>query len=171
MQIRSLRLTDYIGIIKLKNARAKEGGIAVSKKLTNRKKELDNIKKILKRVRKGEAVFIVAEQDGEIIGFCSIEKSEKKSRPHVATLGILVKKEFRNKGIGKKLINHAIKSAIKNIKGLEIIELMTHSKNIPAIALYKKVGFKEVARIKKYFKWEGKYYDQIIMQKKMKNIQ
>ncbi|MCK9596069.1 GNAT family N-acetyltransferase [Candidatus Pacearchaeota archaeon] len=53
---------------------------------------------------------------------------------------VLVKKDFRNKKIGSKLIKKFIK--ILNKKGIKKVRLGVDVKNKKAILLYKKLGFK-----------------------------
>ena len=45
----------------------------------------------------------------------------------------------------------------------EILHLGVKNDNINAINLYKKMGFHEVGRHKNFFKIEGNYYDEILM--------
>jgi ribosomal protein S18 acetylase RimI-like enzyme len=57
-----------------------------------------------------------------------------------------------------------IKLAKKELRpGLKIIRLSVYSNNKIAIALYKKYGFKEVAKIPKQIQYKGKLIDEIIM--------
>lgn len=60
---------------------------------------------------------------------------------------IFVRKEFRNKKIAQNLINEVIKDY-----KLDNITLEVSDKNIPAIKLYEKLGFKKVAIRKNYYK-------------------
>lgn len=65
-------------------------------------------------------------------------------RKHRAILhGIHVDKEYRGKGIGKKLIKEVIKS-LKNYKINKLI-LYVKEDNIIALNLYKKMGFKKTS--------------------------
>lgn len=62
---------------------------------------------------------------------------------------IAVKKEYRGKGYGKMLMNALIEDAKKqNIKAMTLEVRVT---NKSAIALYKKLGFKEAGIRKKYY--------------------
>lgn len=64
-------------------------------------------------------------------------------------MNIVVKKSFRNKGIGKKLLDFLIKEAKKqNIKN---IFLEVNKNNFPALKLYKNFGFKEIGIRKNYY--------------------
>jgi len=70
---------------------------------------------------------------------------------------LFVKDEFRNQGIGKKLVEYLYKLS-------EIITLEVSVENYPALHLYEKLGFKEVGRRPKYYKG----IDALIMEKVIK---
>ena len=61
---------------------------------------------------------------------------------------IFVLNNFRNQGIGSKLLEYLLKKC----KFCENITLEVRKNNDSAIALYKKYGFKEVALRKNYYK-------------------
>ena len=61
-------------------------------------------------------------------------------------IDIFVSKEYRNNQIAQLLINEIIKDY-----NIDNITLEVSNKNIPAINLYKKLGFKEVAKRKNYY--------------------
>ena len=62
-------------------------------------------------------------------------------------IDVFVSKEYRNKKIAQCLINEILKDY-----NLENITLEVSVKNIPAINLYEKLGFKKVAIRKDYYK-------------------
>lgn len=70
---------------------------------------------------------------------------------------LFVKDEFRNQGIGKKLVEY-----LYNLSG--IITLEVSVENYPALHLYEKLGFKEVGRRPKYYKG----IDALLMEKVIK---
>lgn len=112
------------------------------------------------RVKAG-MVYIVVRVNNEFIGGASIEPREGKAS-HVGYFGIYLKKEFRNLGIGTRLIRKIVEVARQ--KNLEIIQLYVFASNKQAIHTYKKFGFQEVGRIKKGIKLQnGKYTDEITM--------
>ena len=90
--------------------------------------------------------YLVVKDNSKIIGFAGI----KVILPDADIMNIVVKKDFRNQGIGslllKKLINLSKSLNIKNLF-LEVNE-----KNTPAILLYNKFGFKKISTRKNYYK-------------------
>ncbi|MBR6505197.1 MAG: ribosomal protein S18-alanine N-acetyltransferase [Clostridia bacterium] len=89
--------------------------------------------------------YIVAKEDNDIVGFGGLWKSIDD----IHLTNIVTKKNLRNKGIGKTILNELINQA-KNF-GYNIITLEVNENNLPALSLYKKFGFKEVGIRKKYY--------------------
>ncbi len=58
---------------------------------------------------------------------------------------VAVKPEFRRKGIGRQLVNHAV-SALMNI-GCPKVNLQVRSTNAAVVAFYKAIGFSTEDRI------------------------
>ena len=88
--------------------------------------------------------IFVAIEDNKIVGFITGEIFKKKAWYNVQ-LGeinnIFVLEEYRQKGIGKKLV----KTMIDTFKqeGITNIDLYTFGNNIDAIKFYEKIGFKK----------------------------
>jgi ribosomal protein S18 acetylase RimI-like enzyme len=80
---------------------------------------------------------------------------------HVGTLGMGVLKDFRGRGIGRRLIEETIAQATQ--LGFEKLELTVHASNERAIALYRRVGFTEEGRRKRGWFVDGIYDDLILM--------
>ena len=78
-------------------------------------------------------------------------------------MNIVVKKDFRNNGIGSLLLDYLI-SYSKSIN-LKTITLEVNEINIPAIKLYEKFDFEKLGIRKKYYNGEN---DAIIMSKNFK---
>ena len=90
--------------------------------------------------------YLVAKIDNEIIGFAGI----KIILDEADIMNIVVKKNFRNNGVGSLLL----KNLIELSKDLNIssISLEVDETNIVAINLYKKFDFKEIGNRKNYYK-------------------
>lgn len=99
------------------------------------KQELENKK----------TTYIVAKENDEIIGFAGIMICLDE-----ATLNnIVVKKSFRNKGIGGELLEALIELCSE--MSIHSFTLEVNVNNIPAIKLYEKFGFKNLGIRKKYY--------------------
>jgi len=91
--------------------------------------------------------LLLAEDKNKIVGISSVEL-RKDRESHVGEFGISIRKEYRGIGLGKKLMKEVLKLAKRELKP-KIIRLSVFSENKIAPNLYKKFGFKEVARIPK----------------------
>lgn len=117
----------------------------------------------LESIKKGKAVFLVAEHNGVIAGTIGVDSGIWREN-HVGNLGITIKEGYRGIGLGTYLIKEIIKLAKKELQPKpKIIRLSVFPTNKPAIGLYHKCGFKKVARIPKQIYLQGKLRDEIIM--------
>lgn len=97
-------------------------------------------------LRNSLSKYIVAKTETEIVGFAGIIDTLEQFE----ITNIVVKKNFRNNGVGNALLAELIKLAQINNKDKIILEV--NSTNLPAIKLYEKNGFKNIGFRKKYYK-------------------
>jgi len=106
--------------------------------------------------RRFPLTFLVAEEDGEVVGYimCRIETGLPNlgffgliKKGHVVSIAVMP--EHRGKGIGYTLM----KEAMKNMEKYNAKEcfLEVRVSNQPAINLYKKLGFQVVKTIRHYY--------------------
>jgi len=100
--------------------------------------------------------FIVAEEDGEIVGYvmCRIETGLPDfgllgiaKRGHVISIAVLP--EHRRKGIGTALMKEAM-AGMKGYKSKECY-LEVRVSNTPAVKLYEKLGFEASRVVRGYY--------------------
>lgn len=90
--------------------------------------------------------YIVAKFNGQIIGFAGTKVMVEESD----IMNIVVKKDFRNQGIGSLLLKELIDLSKK--QNLTSITLEVMEENYPAIHLYKNFGFEQIGLRKNYYK-------------------
>ena len=93
-------------------------------------------------VYKRQSIYLVADDEGEIVGCLNLNSFSKERLKHNAELGISVKKDYWHKGIGSMLIKEAIEFAKKI--NIDSIYLTVRSDNERAKSLYTKFGFKKL---------------------------
>ena len=80
-------------------------------------------------------------------------------------MNIGIKEEFRKKGLGQDLLDQIIHAS--QSMGSKKIFLEVRVSNIPAIELYKKLGFKKVSLRKDYYSLPEGREDALVMSKKL----
>jgi len=107
--------------------------------------------------------FIVAEEDGEVVGYvmCRIETGAPSfkllgitRKGHVISIAVLP--EHQREGIGYELMREAMRSMV-NYKARECY-LEVRGSNVPAVNLYKKMGFEVTRTIRSYYADEEDAY-------------
>lgn len=162
--LRTPRWEDLDDKVELMNSIVDEGvDIATTQKMT-REEYADLFRKRLALMEKGEVLRLVAEVEGKVIAGSELRKRSGYSR-HVGNIGIGIRKDYRDVGIGTEMLKTLISQA--KMMGLKILELAVTSANMRAIHVYEKVGFKATGRIPKFYYKNGKYYDEVIMAKEI----
>ncbi|MFS0873795.1 N-acetyltransferase family protein [Paenibacillus xylanilyticus] len=111
---------------------------------------------------KDRNLFLVADVQGEIVGYSRCEGSDLKRFCHKVEFGVCVARNHWGYGIGKKLLELSIHWA--DTSGVEKMTLNVLETNDKAIELYKGMGFEIEGVLKKDRKHaDGKYYDTIVM--------
>jgi len=109
------------------------------------------------------SLYLVATYDNKIVGNMGIVGNLIKKMKHTSSIGISLKEEWRNIGLGRIFMEEGIKWA-KEKTDIEILWLDVFSLNVTAVSLYEKLGFVEEGRQKNFCKLKGeRYCDKIIM--------
>jgi RimJ/RimL family protein N-acetyltransferase len=108
------------------------------------------------------AILVVGEVGDQIIAVMNCTGGRRKANRHAAGLGISIHKEWRNQGLGHRLMAHAVDWA-RGTGILTRIELEVFARNEPAIHLYEKFGFLAEGRLRKAFYKNDEYIDALIM--------
>lgn len=108
------------------------------------------------------SLLLIAEFENQIIGNIDLTGNQRKIMKHTAVIGMGMLKEWRNSGLGTALLTEAIKWAKRN-PVLELIWLQVYTENVLGLNLYRKMGFENNGIIKKFFKHDDKYFDNLTM--------
>lgn len=148
------------------NSLVKEDAMILINSRKSRRDELQWLKGVLKAARSFKEVRLVAEHNGKIVGNAGIALKQEREN-HLGELGISIRQGYRGMGLGKFLMNRIIKLAKRQLRGLKIIRLAMYPGNRAAAGLYKKMGFRVVAKIPKQIQYQGKLIDKMIMLKEV----
>lgn len=107
-------------------------------------------------------LFLVAEVNGRIVGFCRCEGNLLKRSSHKVEFGVCVLKDYWGYEIGKRFLEESIRWADTN--GIKKINLNVLETNDKAIMLYQKYGFVVEGTLKNdKLLSDGNYYNTILM--------
>jgi L-amino acid N-acyltransferase YncA len=122
---------------------------------------------IVKFPSRGVWKVSVRRSDGRVVGFQVVEPFGPYSRAfdHVGTLGTYVDLEQRRRGIAKALFAATFEAARQ--KGYEKIFTFVRADNPAALATYQAQGFVVVGRARKHAKIDGRYIDEILIEKSL----
>jgi RimJ/RimL family protein N-acetyltransferase len=111
--------------------------------------------------RHADAAVYVVEDYGRIVGRLSLSRDPHPSSQHVADLGLMVAAEYRRRGIGRALLEQAVRWAQES--GVRKLELHVFPWNEPALALYEAFGFEREGLRRAQYARDGEYVDAILM--------
>ncbi len=163
--VRYLKFEDWPECLKFINSLVEEDAMILVNKKFSKAEEIEWIKNWVELIEKDQAIVLVAELDGKIVGICNIKKGKFRER-HVGTIGISVSKNYRNLGIGKILLQNLLELAKKKL-GIKIARLEVLENNKIAIRFYKKLGFKTYGKLPKSIKYKGRFISQLFMYKEL----
>lgn len=136
-------------------------GLLINKRITLKEEEAW-LSGRLADVRARNAVMLTVERKGKVLGNCDINRMPWK-HSHRAMLGIALVKDARGKGIGEALMRRTLELAARRMPGVESVDLSAFDYNDRALSLYRKVGFREYARIPKSAREGAEYIDEVLM--------
>ena len=165
--IRTPRARDIDGFLALINGLVKEDAMILMDKPFKRKEEVLWLRNLLKELKTGKTIYLLAEVNGKIVGGTNVTKHLGKSK-HVGGFGISIKDGYRDIGLGTTLAKEVIKQAKKS--GLKLLLLEVFDQNPRAIHMYEKIGFREVGRIPKKLYHKGRYHSGIQMAKEISSM-
>jgi len=117
-------------------------------------------------IRSADAVHLVAEFDGSLVGWCDIARLPFEGMRHVGRLGMGVKRDCRGRGIGKRLLEAALLQGFG--RKFERVELEVFSSNRAAVQLYESSGFRLEGTKRAARKLDG-VCDDLLMYAKLKD--
>jgi len=113
-------------------------------------------------IKTGRTISVVAEADGKIAGYASIHLNDALWTRHVGELRVLVGREQRGIGLGKRLTNEAF--AIAKDLGLKKITAQMPTEQRGARQVFERLGFRPEALLADHvMSRDGHTHDLLIM--------
>lgn len=107
------------------------------------------------------SLLLVAEIQGKVVGQADVRCGQLMKNSHTAQFGISLLKEARGIGLGRVLTEACI--AWARSTGVRKLCLTVFATNHPAMALYRRLGFEEEARLKRQVILRGVPVDEVVM--------
>jgi ribosomal protein S18 acetylase RimI-like enzyme len=102
--------------------------------------------------------------DGLAVGMLMLAFNQRTKTRHLAEIfSFYVNKEYRGRGAGKKLMDAALAEARARV--IVKVRLSVNPEQKIDMRLYRRHGFKIVARLKKELLINGRFHDEVIMEK------
>lgn len=162
IQIRNVEAEDAKGIINILNPMIETGIYTVFAKLLSEDEERDFILNFPKR-----GVFNIAfcDKSNNILGFQDIMPFETFTGAfnHVGVIATYVDIRYHRQGISKKLFEASFKKA--RDRGYEKLFTYVRADNQKGLSAYLFQGFKVIGTARKQAKLNGKYIDEIFIEK------
>jgi len=161
MDVKTHRATvnDAQGVVDVINSVIQEGGLtALYPTLTVEQEEA-----FIAGLGPRSAMY-VAEISGAILGVQTIEPFAPYTRAmdHVATMGTFVYRNYRRRGVGRKLMEASLEFA--RAQGYEKIVVFVRAGNAGAQAFYREMGFIPKMLLERQIRIEGRYDDEVLME-------
>jgi len=149
------------------NSLIKEDAKILMNELQTVKQEKNWTIAAVKDVKNRKKVYLIARDGNKIVGNTSVELGRCKQN-HIGKFGIAIRKEYRGIGLGKFLMAEVLNLAKKKMPGIRLFRLEVFKNNKSGMALYKKMGFKTIARVPKHIQYKGRLIAEYIMIKDAK---
>jgi ribosomal protein S18 acetylase RimI-like enzyme len=108
-----------------------------------------------------DSAFFVGEINGQLSGLLNIARGQWPKNRHVAEFGMACLPDCRGIGLGTALLTRALEWA--RSVGIRKVRLEVFASNVPAVSLYRKMGFEEEGRLHQEFLIDGNLVDGVLM--------
>lgn len=113
-----------------------------------------------KRIENDGPMYVAVDGDA-VVGWADVSPVDIPECAHRGTSGMGVVACHRGQGIGAGLLEACLAHAPRS--GMSKVELTVYTRNIAAIALYRKFGFTEIGVVRDYRRLDGETYDALLM--------
>jgi len=163
MEIVKLNPEDWKKFRDLRLEALKEDSVAFGSSYEEKAEQSDE--EWQQKLKNPKNLVIAAFDNSQIIGMVCAYQEKGEKLKHIAYVwGVYLRKDYRGKGIGEKLMEALLDEIAKN-KEIEKLNLNVNTSQQSAVKLYEKMGFQIVGTFHKEMKIDGKYFDDYAMEK------
>jgi phosphinothricin acetyltransferase len=107
---------------------------------------------------------LVAESDGAVVGWASLNVfNPRRAYEHVADLSLYVEREWRGRGVGRRLLD-ALVARARELDYHKLV-LAAFPWNEAGMRAYQRAGFRAVGIYREQGRLDGRWVDTIVMEK------
>jgi len=163
LDIRPARTTDAAAILRLHRGVLQERRYFITEPEEFRDTVDDKIRMIREFERSANSLFLVARKGPNLVGFLTVRGGALNRMRHTGKLEIMVHQDARRQGVGRALLEAALRWAIAH-EDVRKLGLAVFADNQRAIDLYRQHGFREEGRRSQEYRLEdGRYVDDVLM--------
>ena len=133
-------------------------------RLTKRQ-EAEWLNDLVRRIRRGDTISVLAELDGEVVGNGEITRGSYMETRHHGHIGLTIRGAYRGLGIGREMVKVLLTEARR--QGLRTVHVEFLSTNKAAARVYEKAGFKRVGNVPGKVYRKGRFLDSLIMARRL----
>ncbi|BBA92740.1 GNAT family N-acetyltransferase [Streptococcus ruminantium] len=161
IEIRSVRPSDVEELVAIYSPYVEETVITFETQVPTATEFADRIEKILEKFP-----YLVAEEEGRILGYAYASTYYPRAAyDWTVELSIYISQKARGQGIGNLLYSHLEKELIA--RGFKNFLACISLPNPASLALHEKMGYKQVAHLKKVGYKFGNWHDIVWLQKSL----
>lgn len=112
-------------------------------------------------------LWLAVAPDGSLAAHADLRARPEPVAPHRALLGMGVHRDWRQQGLGRRMIDTLCDWALAQ-PGLDWIDLDVLATNTPARRLYENAGFTQLCEIPDMFRIDGQQVGHVLMQRRLR---
>ena len=122
----------------------------------------DSVRRLIEGLDRAPNGFLLVADAGGIVAALSVEGGRFRKTRHVGEVGVSVAREWRRRGVARRLLETAIDAARASPE-LSRFSLRVFASNLPAIRLYESLGFEVEGRRPGHLRMRGREDDLVLM--------
>jgi L-amino acid N-acyltransferase YncA len=146
MIIRPLEQPDLVPLLRIFTAIVEEGATYVQE-------EVPTATSFKAYWQERGGLQLVAEENAEILGGCTIRPNQEGRGSHVATASYIVSAAARGRGVGRKLAERSLREA--RAMGFRAMQFNMVVSTNPAVRLWQSLGFQIVGTLPRVFRHQA----------------
>jgi RimJ/RimL family protein N-acetyltransferase len=122
----------------------------------------ESVRRLIEGLERAPNGFLLVADAGRIVAALSVEGGRFRKTRHVGEVGVSVAREWRRRGVARRLMETAIETARTSPELLRL-SLRVFSSNEPAVRLYESMGFLVEGRRPGHLRVRGREDDLVLM--------